>query len=79
MVELTPNSQCIRRGGNSTTVPLTERGGSFANIQCRPVHFLVRHDIYTDSSNALNILKERYARGEITHDEFEAIKKDLLE
>ena len=32
-----------------------------------------------DHSNALNILKERYARGEITRDEFEAIKKDLLE
>ncbi|MBW1838248.1 MAG: SHOCT domain-containing protein, partial [Deltaproteobacteria bacterium] len=26
-----------------------------------------------------NILKERYARGEIARDEFEAIKKDLLE
>jgi putative membrane protein len=29
-------------------------------------------------SNAMDILKERYARGEITQDEFEAMKKEIL-
>jgi len=30
-----------------------------------------------DSSEALNILKERYARGEITREEFEQMKKTI--
>jgi putative membrane protein len=29
------------------------------------------------NSQAIEILKERYARGEITHDEFESMKKDI--
>lgn len=29
-------------------------------------------------SDALEILKQRYARGEITHQEFELMKRDLL-
>ncbi|MGM0366390.1 MAG: SHOCT domain-containing protein [Actinomycetota bacterium] len=29
------------------------------------------------TKNALELLKERYARGEITKDEFETIKKDI--
>jgi putative membrane protein len=30
-------------------------------------------------SNAMDILKERYARGEINRDEFESMKKDLFQ
>jgi len=30
-------------------------------------------------SNAMDILKERYARGEINRDEFESMKKNLLQ
>ena len=37
-----------------------------------------RHSGVSMSSSAMNILKERYARGEINRDEFESMKKDLL-
>jgi len=51
--------------------------------------FLIKWLIQTTSSKgrpnfeenltAISILKERYAKGEITREEFEVIKKDLLE
>ncbi|MDE1875123.1 MAG: SHOCT domain-containing protein [Patescibacteria group bacterium] len=31
-----------------------------------------------DDDNAMNVLKERYAKGEISKEEFEAKKKDLM-
>jgi putative membrane protein len=37
------------------------------------------HDYYHDESksSALNILQERYAKGEITKEQYESMKKDL--
>jgi putative membrane protein len=43
---------------------------------CRNHHW---HDYYHDGSknSALNILQERYAKGEITKEQYESMKKDL--
>jgi putative membrane protein len=41
------------------------------------VRWLVRQGRPARSDTALEILRERYARGEIGHDEFEAKKRDL--
>ena len=37
------------------------------------------HSGVSTGSKAMDILKERYARGEISRDEFKAMKKDLLD
>ena len=37
------------------------------------------HSGVSTGSKAMNILKERYGKGEINRDEFESMKKDLLQ
>ncbi len=41
------------------------------------LRFLRRQDITPDKQDPLEILKLRYARGEITRDEYEQMKRDL--
>ncbi len=52
-------------------------GGILAFIIWFIVRFSKGDSHITTASNALDIAKERYARGEITKSEFEQIKKDL--
>ena len=37
------------------------------------------HSGASTSSQAMNILKERFARGELTRDQFESMKKEILQ
>ena len=41
------------------------------------VTLVMRHNKHDSSSHALDIAKERYAKGEITQEEYEQIKKSL--
>jgi len=41
------------------------------------VKYVMGNNTKSESKNALDILKERYAKGEIDKDEYEAKKKDL--
>ena len=43
----------------------------------RLVHMGHNHHHLHPQNNAMEILKVRYAKGEITRDEFEAMKKDI--
>lgn len=42
------------------------------------VRWLLRQGERTPSDRAMDILRERYARGEISREEFEARRRDLL-
>jgi len=41
------------------------------------IYRLIRHPIAKAKEDPLDILKKRYARGEITEEEFKKMKKDL--
>ena len=45
---------------------------------CRPPWWGGHHRESGDSESALEVLKKRYARGEITKQEFDQMKKDIL-
>ena len=51
------------------------RGGGFKPLWMHESHG--NHNEGTGIESALDIVKKRYAKGEITKDEFEQMKKDL--
>lgn len=54
---------------------LCRRGAS--GMCCPPM--MHGHDMKTERETPLDILEKRYARGEITKDQFEQMKKDIRE
>jgi putative membrane protein len=42
------------------------------------VWLVIRHRRPTSGDSALEILRDRYARGEISHEEFESRRRDLV-
>jgi putative membrane protein len=48
-------------------------------VMIRGSFFQTKHtNIQTNTGRALEILKNRYARGEITREEYQEMRKDLL-
>jgi len=48
------------------------------NYTCSPYGRMWMGEFFNNSSNALEILKSRYAKGEISKEEYDKMKRDIL-
>jgi putative membrane protein len=51
--------------------------GGLAALAILSFRWFMKHNSTVEKQTSLDIAKERYARGEITKEQFEQIKKDL--